>query len=160
MGKPHRDVIIGQLRMLAKGLAKYPPSQPMNLEQVEYDAAAIIQRIQVSIAAEVDVQRKAAALHASVAKCAEIRESEAEFLSAVKLLTLLRLKKNLPALAEHGLSPPKPNPKRTTEQRLLMTAKNHATRKKRGTLSKKQKKAIKGDVTGVTVTPVVRRDDE
>jgi hypothetical protein len=41
-----------------------------------------------------------------------------------------------------------------------MQAKMQATRKERRTLGKKQKKAIKGNVTAVTVTPVVEGDDE
>jgi len=36
-----------------------------------------------------------------------------------------------------------------------MAAKNRATRKKRGTLGKRQKAAIKGNVKGVTITPIV-----
>jgi hypothetical protein len=42
-----------------------------------------------------------------------------------------------------------------TEKRATATAKARATRLARGTKGKKQKLAIRGDVTGVTVTPIV-----
>jgi hypothetical protein len=41
-----------------------------------------------------------------------------------------------------------------TDKRVAATAKLRATRTARGTTSKKQKLAIKGDVTGVIVTPI------
>jgi hypothetical protein len=41
-----------------------------------------------------------------------------------------------------------------TEKRVVATAKLKATRKARGTTSKKQKLAVKGDVIGVVMTPV------
>jgi hypothetical protein len=42
----------------------------------------------------------------------------------------------------------------TSEKRVVAVAKARATREARGTTSKKQKLAIHGNVTGVTVTPV------
>jgi hypothetical protein len=43
----------------------------------------------------------------------------------------------------------------SAEARAAATAKARATRKARGTTGKKQKSTITGDVTGVTITPVV-----
>jgi len=57
-------------------------------------------------------------------------------------------------LADFGLGPKKARTKLTAEQQAAANAKREATRKARGTASKKQKKAVKGDVTGVVVTPV------
>ena len=56
-------------------------------------------------------------------------------------------------LADFGLTPKKARKPRTTEQLAAANAKSAATRKARGTTSKKQKLAVKGDVTGVLVTP-------
>jgi hypothetical protein len=58
------------------------------------------------------------------------------------------------ALADFGLQPKKPRKPLTAEQQAAAKAKGAATRKARGTMSKKQKLAIKGKVTGVVVTPV------
>jgi hypothetical protein len=56
-------------------------------------------------------------------------------------------------LAVYGLEPHKVPAPRTAAQKAATAAKAVATRKARGTTSKKQKLAIKGDVTGVTITP-------
>jgi hypothetical protein len=57
-------------------------------------------------------------------------------------------------LADFGLEPPKARAPLTGEQRAAATAKARATRAARGTTSKKQKLAVKGDVKSVTITPV------
>jgi hypothetical protein len=58
-------------------------------------------------------------------------------------------------LAVFGLKPPKARVPLTTAQRAAKTAKAEATRIARGTASKKQKAAIKGNVAGVTITPLI-----
>src|ERR1019366_2520682 len=57
-------------------------------------------------------------------------------------------------LADFGLPPKKVATPLTTAQKAVADAKRAATRLARGTTSKKAKKAVKGDVVGVTVTPV------
>jgi hypothetical protein len=57
-------------------------------------------------------------------------------------------------LGDFGLQPPRARTPLVPEKRLTATAKAKATRIARGTMGKKQKSAIKGDVTGVIVTPV------
>jgi len=57
-------------------------------------------------------------------------------------------------LADFGLAPKKAPTPRTAEEQAAANAKSEATRKARGTMSKKKKLAIKGNVTGVVVTPV------
>ena len=57
-------------------------------------------------------------------------------------------------LADFGLPPKTVKAPLTTEQQAVAVAKRNATRVARGTTSKKAKKAVKGDVVGVTVTPI------
>ena len=57
-------------------------------------------------------------------------------------------------LADYGIEPRKSPTPLTTEQKSAAVAKAEATRKARGTTGKKAKLAIKGNVTGVEVTPV------
>lgn len=57
-------------------------------------------------------------------------------------------------LADFGLAPEKPRAKRTAEQQAAANAKAKATREARGTSGSKQKKSVKGAVTGVEITPV------
>ena len=61
---------------------------------------------------------------------------------------------NSPAvLADFGLSPKKVATPLTVAQMAAAKAKRDATRKARGTMGSKQKLAVHGDVTGVTITP-------
>jgi hypothetical protein len=57
-------------------------------------------------------------------------------------------------LAEFGLTPHKASAPQSTEQKAAAAAKRTATRKARYTMGKNQKKAVKGDVTGVVMTPI------
>ena len=57
-------------------------------------------------------------------------------------------------LLDFGLKPNKQPTPQTVEQKAAARAKRQATRQARGTTSKKKKQAIKGNVTGVTVTPI------
>ena len=58
-------------------------------------------------------------------------------------------------LADFGLPPKKVRTPLTAEQQAAANAKREATRTARGTTSKKAKQAVKGNVVGVSVTPVV-----
>ena len=73
---------------------------------------------------------------------------------AYKRLVLAAFANDAQTLVDFGLAPPKARTPLTTEQRAARTAKGKATRTARGTTSKKQKLTVKGDVTGVVVTPV------
>jgi hypothetical protein len=55
-------------------------------------------------------------------------------------------------LADFGLLPKKARTPLTVEQKAAAKAKRDATRKARGTMGSKQKLAVKGNVTGVTIT--------
>ena len=58
-------------------------------------------------------------------------------------------------LSDFGLQPPKAKQPLTTEQRAAAAAKARATREARGTSKgKKQRLLVKGDVTGVKITPI------
>ena len=57
-------------------------------------------------------------------------------------------------LIDFGLMPKKARAPLTTEQKAVANAKRAATRKARGTAGSQQKKAVKGNVVDVVVTPV------
>jgi len=57
-------------------------------------------------------------------------------------------------LADFGLAPKKARKPLTAEQMAAAAAKRKSTREARGTLGKRKKSAIHGDVTGVVLTPV------
>ena len=57
-------------------------------------------------------------------------------------------------LAQFGLAPPKQRRALTVEEATTKVAKAKSTRKARGTMGKKKKLAIKGDVVGIVTAPV------
>jgi hypothetical protein len=57
-------------------------------------------------------------------------------------------------LADFAMQPPKARKAMTAQEKTAAVAKGEATRAARGTSSKKQKLEVKGNVTGVVVTPV------
>jgi hypothetical protein len=57
-------------------------------------------------------------------------------------------------LADFGVAPRKARTTLTAEQQAAAVLKNRATRLARKTLGSRQKKAVKGDVVGITVAPV------
>jgi hypothetical protein len=57
-------------------------------------------------------------------------------------------------MADFGLQPKKARAPLTTEQKAAAAAKRAATRKARGTTGKRKKLAVKGNVTGVDITPI------
>jgi hypothetical protein len=73
--------------------------------------------------------------------------------SAVKTVLEGRFGKTSTKLMTYGFEPAK-TPVRTTASKTVAVAKAEATREARGTKGKKQKKSIKGNVTGVIITPV------
>jgi hypothetical protein len=75
-------------------------------------------------------------------------------LLAYKRLVLAAFANATQTLTDFGLAPPKARAPLTVEQLAARAAKAKATRTARGTTSKKQKLAVKGNVTGVIVTPV------
>ncbi len=69
-------------------------------------------------------------------------------LLAFKRLVLAAFANATQTLADFGLTPPKARAPLTAEQLAARAAKAKATRAARGTTSKKQKLAVKGNVTG------------
>jgi hypothetical protein len=57
-------------------------------------------------------------------------------------------------LADFGFKPRKVRKPMTPEQRAAAQAKRDATRKARGIIGTRKRAAVKGDVTGVTITPL------
>jgi hypothetical protein len=62
-------------------------------------------------------------------------------------------------LADFGLEPRKAPTPLTPEQKTAAKAKRAATRKARGIIGSRKRAAVKGDVTGVIVTPVTAADE-
>jgi hypothetical protein len=107
----------------------------------------------VTLRSDVDAARASvqSALDAEKAEMPALRTFMGAFVSFIKAVD-----GNDPAvLADFGIPPKKARAVPTVEAKTAAAAKRAATRKARNTMGPVAKKAVKGAVTGITVTPVV-----
>jgi len=145
---------LAQLQALVAGTLKHFPSGTFTLGNTTYTTATLVQALQ-------GMEQALVALNAAQANARDavtaFRDSETNvgpLLRDYKRYVLAAFSTATSQLADFGLQAPKARTPLSSEKRAAATAKLRATRKARGTTSKKQKLAIKGDVTGVIVTPV------
>jgi hypothetical protein len=145
---------LAQVQAIIAGTTKHFPNGSFTIGSTVYTAASLIQVLQGLVSAM--TARNAAQAGAKDALAAEqaAQTQVGPILLAYKRLVLAAFANTTQTLADFGLGPPRARTPSTTEQLAVRAAKARATRVARGTTSKKQKLAIKGQVTGVIVTPV------
>jgi hypothetical protein len=145
---------LAHVQALIAGTEKYFPNGSFTFGNTAYTTASLVgvlkglaDALTALNAAHTSVKDAIAALSTEETKVAPLRRDYTSFLRATF--------SGAPAqLADFGLQAPKARTPMSSEKRAAATAKARATRKARGTTSKKQKLAVKGDVTGVIVTPI------
>jgi hypothetical protein len=142
------------LQALMAGTEKHFPNGSFTLGNATYTTASLVQAFK----ALADALTVLAAAHTSTRDAVTaVREAETKVTPLLRdyrhFLRATFSTANAP-LADFGLAPPRPRSPLSSEKRVVAAAKMRATRVARGTTSKKQKLAIKGDVTGVLVTPI------
>jgi hypothetical protein len=150
---------VAQLQSLIQGLQKQFPNGKFTLGNTGYTTKTLVQAFQSLISAINAVNTAQA--NAKVAVAA-LRAATAQVGPVV-----LALKRNLQSmygsatdtLALFGLEPHKAPAPRSTAEKAASAVKAKATRTARGTTSKKQKLAIKGNVTGVSMIPITEPAD-
>ena len=145
---------LAKLQALNTGLQKQFPNGQFTLGNTAFTTATLVQTLQSLIdainavnTAQANAKVAVTALGVTVAKVGPV-------VLALKnnLLSMFGNATNI--LALFGLEPRKaPAPRKGTEI-AAAAAKAEATRKARGTTSKKQKLAVTGNVTGVQVIPI------
>jgi hypothetical protein len=152
--KNTKAAALAQVQAIIAGTTKHLPNGSFPIGGTTYTAASLIPVFQGLVNAM--TARDVAQAGAKDALAAEqaAQTQVGPILLAFKHLVLVQFANSAQTLADFGLTPPKARTPLTTEQLAARTAKAKATRTARGTLGKKQKTAIKGNVTGVTVTPV------
>jgi hypothetical protein len=145
---------LANVQAIIAGTTKHFPNASFAIGTTAYTSASVIEALQglenamnARSTAEASAKDAISAEHA-----AELQVSP--MIRVYKRLVLATFANATQTLADFGFAPPKARTPLTTEQRATSAAKARATRVARGTTSKKQKLAIKGDVTGVIVTPV------
>jgi hypothetical protein len=126
----------------------------LTVEGVSYTPAQIESQLNAFSTLRADVEAAKATVKAKLAlERAQAPAMRAFIVAFVRILE--GMFGNQPdVLADFGLSPKKARTPLTVEQKAAAKAKRAATREARGTKGKREKQTIKGDVTGVVVTPV------
>jgi hypothetical protein len=145
---------LAHVQALIAGTTKHFPSGSFTIGGTAYTSTSLIAVLQGL--ANAMLARDAAQTGAKDALAAEqaAQLQVGPIVKAYERLVLAAFPSATQTLADFGLKPHKARAPLTSEQLAAQAAKAKATRVARGTTSKKKKLAVKGDVTGVTVTPV------
>jgi hypothetical protein len=145
---------LAHVQALIAGTTKHFPNGSFTFGNTTYTSASLIQVLQGLASAM--LARNAAEIGAKDALTAEqAAQTQIDpIIQAYERYVLATFVSATQTLSDFGLAPPKARTPLTAQQLAARAAKAKATRTARGTTSKKQKLAVKGDVTGVVVTPI------
>jgi hypothetical protein len=152
--KPSKAATLARLQALISGLQKRFPSGNFTLGNAAYTTASLVQLLGSLVQAIEAVDAAHASVKDAVAALRDAQAKVGPIESALKSVLLATYGSATQILADFGLEPRKAPAPRTSAEKAAATAKLRATRAARGTTSKKQKLAVKGNVTGVEITPV------
>ena len=145
---------LAQVQALIAGTNKHFPNGSFTLGNTVYTTASLVQALKVLEEAITRVNALQASTKDAVSAMHAAETQVAPLLRDYRSVVRAAFSTTAAQLADFGLEPPKARKPLDSEKRALAAAKMRATRKARGTTSKKQKLAVKGDVTGVLVTPI------
>jgi hypothetical protein len=145
---------LAAVQALIAGTQKHFPSGSFTLGNTAYTTASLVTLLQSVAdamtalnAAQLAAKHALTTLQGVLVQAGPVIRVYDHFLQATFANTV-------PILADFGLAPPKVPAPKTSEEKAAAAAKAEATREARGTASKKQKLTVKGNVTGITVTPI------
>jgi len=152
--KENRTVRTSADQKLIDGLKKHQGSlTSLFIEGASMSVADVMTTLQGRITSADSVLSARATWLGAVAADKQAREASQPFVSKVRQAVRVAFS-GAETLADFGLAPRKPRVVTPTTQ-VQASAKAKATRKARNTMGARQKEKVKGDVTGISVTPVV-----
>jgi hypothetical protein len=149
-----KATVLAQLQMLIAGLQKQFPNGNFTLGNTAYTTVTLVAALMSLINAINAVTAAQASAKVAVAALRTTTAQVGPIVLALKRNLLATFGNAADTLALFGLEPRKAPAPRTAAEKTAAAAKAEATRKARGTTSKKQKLAVSGNVTGITVTPI------
>jgi hypothetical protein len=152
--KSSQTVALAQVQALIAGTQKHFPNGQFTLGTTAYTTAALTQALQSLVDAFTAVNEVHARTKDAVRTLRNTETTVAPLLRDYKRFLHATFSTATAMLAEFGLQPLKARKPLDSAQRATAAAKAKATRKARGTMGKKQKLAVQGDVTSVEITPV------
>ncbi|HEY1691722.1 MAG TPA: hypothetical protein VGG39_06155 [Polyangiaceae bacterium] len=153
--QPSKATVLAQLQALVSGLQKQLPNGTFTLVSTDFTTVTLVQALQGLISALTAVDTVQASVKAALVAYSTETTKMGPVVSALKRVIRAMYANAPDTLALFGLKPAKARAPRTAAQLATSAAKAKATRTARGTTSKKQKASVSGNVTGVTITPIV-----
>jgi hypothetical protein len=142
------------VQALIAGTQKHFPNGTFTIGNTAYTTASLCQLFQSLVTAMTSQNAAQANAKDAVAATKGLQAQVDPVILNYKRYVLATFANATPTLADFGIPPPKVRTPRTAEQKAASAAKAAATRAARGTAGKKQKAAVKGNVAGITVTPI------
>jgi len=152
--KPSKAAALTSVQGLISATLAHFPAATFALGSATYTTGSLVQRLQKLADAIIALNTAQAAAKDALSAARATQEDVDPVIAAYKRFVFATYFDSTPTLADFHLTPPKVPAARTVEQKAVAAAKLRATRQARGTTSRKQKLAIKGNVTGVVVTPI------
>jgi hypothetical protein len=152
--KPSQAAALAGVQALIAGTQKHFPSAQFTLGNTVYTTANLVQIFQDLIAATAAVTPAQATATDAVAARRAMEAKVGPIIQAYVSYLRVTFSDAKAQLTDFGLQAKKARTPVSPQTRLTATAKAKATRAARGTVGKKKKLAVHGDVTGVIVTPV------
>ncbi|MGA2447557.1 MAG: hypothetical protein ABTD50_02645 [Polyangiaceae bacterium] len=153
MNKPNKTTTLARDTQVIVGIQKHLQSTAsLPLVGSTYAPADLVKLIQSRIDATGQADTTKATWHSTVATNEALNAKLMPVLRALRQYVINVYGATSPVLADFGFAPPKAAT-RTPEEKAAAVAKALATREARHTMGKVQKKTVKGNVTGIVVTP-------
>jgi hypothetical protein len=150
----HSIISNEQLQALVNNLAARAPKTSITVLGKAYLASKLAALAQSVLTARSGVTAAKEGWKSARDNLVQVEAQLVPIVSAVRLMLVPMLGNDTGALAALAVSPRRKANALTSEERLTAVAKARATRIVRGTLGKAAKARLKGNVTGVVVTPV------
>jgi hypothetical protein len=154
--KPNKATALARVQALIAGTQKHFPSGSFTLGKTAYTTATLIQALKGLENAITILNAAHASVRDAGTALRDVQSKVAPLMRDYKRFVLATFSTAAQDLADFGLQPPKGRKPLDSQKRAAATAKAKATRTARGTTSKKQKLAVKGNVTGVNITPTTQ----
>lgn len=149
-----RKDAVRALKALLAGVQANLATTTMILDGTPMTGPEIVQLVDGALGCAVGIVYAHASLTDALKTSARYDQQNAKKLKALRESLLVMYGQKQIELAQYGLVPRKVRTKLTNEQLLARAEKSRATRKARNTMGSRQRKAITGNVTGVTIEPV------
>jgi hypothetical protein len=154
MAHTFKALTIAEYTAFAAKLPKYCPNTIFNFDGQSYTTPQVVTFIQTVLSITSAVTTAEGALKAARAAAAAAQAKEGVTVRGVRDIAALQFKSAPDVLTDLGITPRKAPKPLSSAARAAAEAKAKATRIARGTKGKKQKAAVTGNVTGVTIVPV------